>query len=207
MVIHLSPEVAKMAETPSKAERIELELAEITRAQGLVRSGVASFQDRKMVDAIRDLEQARDLLQRSLRANPDDGSLASQLSISLGFLGSALLQCKRPVEGLASLEEQRSLVEGMQHPQPIDLYNLACTYAQLSVLVEHVATSPASSDRADLAARGVETLTRAVSADKRYWSSMDRDPDLDPLRSRTDFRALMLDRDFPPDPFAREAGT
>ena len=48
--------------------------------------------------------------------------------------------------------------------QPIDLYNLACTYAQLSVLVEHVATSPASSERADLAARGVETLTRAISA-------------------------------------------
>jgi eukaryotic-like serine/threonine-protein kinase len=203
MVIHLSPEVAKMAETPSEAERIELEAAEITKALGLVQSGVTFFQARKMADAIRDLEQARDLLHCSLRANPDDGSLASQLSISLGFLGNALSQCKRPVEALAALQEQRSLVEGMQHPQPIDLYNLACTYAQLSVLVEHVATSPASSERADLAARGVETLTRAVSADKRYWSSMDQDHDLDPLRSRTDFRALMLDRDLPPDPFAR----
>ena len=203
VVIHSSPEVAKMAETPSEAERIELEVAEITRALGLVQSGLAFFQNRKMADAIRDLEQARDLLHCSLRANPDDASLASQLSISLVFLGNALLQCKRPVEALASLEEQRSLVEGMQHPQPIDLYNLACTYAQLSVLVEHVATSPASSERADLAARGVETLTRAVSADKRYWSSMDQDHDLDPLRSRADFRALMLDRDFPPDPFAR----
>jgi len=203
VAIQLSPEVAKVAETPSKAERIELEVAEITRALGLVRSGVAFFQDRKMADAIRDLEQARDLLRCWSRANPDDESLASQLSISLVFLGGALLECKRPVEALSSLQEQRRLIEGMQHPQAIDLYNLACTYAQLSVLVEHVATSRASSERDDLAARGVEALTRAVSADKRYWSSMDKDHDLDPLRSRTDFRTLMLDRDFPPDPFAR----
>jgi hypothetical protein len=32
---------------------------------------------------------------------------------------------------------------------------------------------------------------------------MDHDNDLDPLRDRADFRALMLDRVFPADPFAR----
>ena len=46
-------------------------------------------------------------------------------------------------------------------------------------------------------------LSFTSTADKRYWASMDQDHDLDPLRGRTDFRALMLDRDFPPDPFAR----
>jgi hypothetical protein len=54
-----------------------------------------------------------------------------------------------------------------------------------------------------LAARAVATLRRAVSADKRYLSMIDRDRDLDPLRTRADFRALILDRDFPSDPFTR----
>ena len=32
---------------------------------------------------------------------------------------------------------------------------------------------------------------------------MKKDPALDPLRSRLDFRLLMLDLEFPADPFAR----
>jgi hypothetical protein len=32
---------------------------------------------------------------------------------------------------------------------------------------------------------------------------MGRDPDLDPLRSRPDFQALMMDLAFPADPFQR----
>jgi hypothetical protein len=30
---------------------------------------------------------------------------------------------------------------------------------------------------------------------------MNRDPDLDPLRARPDFQALIMDLEFPPDPF------
>jgi hypothetical protein len=36
---------------------------------------------------------------------------------------------------------------------------------------------------------------------------MKRDPDLDPLRARPDFQALMMDLEFPPDLFSNSEDT
>ena len=46
------------------------------------------------------------------------------------------------------------------------------------------------------------TLRRAVAAGYRNVLILRADPDLDPLRSRLDFRMLLLDAAFPDDPFA-----
>jgi hypothetical protein len=46
-------------------------------------------------------------------------------------------------------------------------------------------------------------LRRAVAAGYRSLDWMRRDPDLDPLRSRPDFRLLLMDLAFPADPLAR----
>jgi hypothetical protein len=46
-------------------------------------------------------------------------------------------------------------------------------------------------------------LRQAVDAGYRNVALMQRDQDLDPLRSRDDFRLLMMDLEFPDDPFAR----
>jgi hypothetical protein len=45
-------------------------------------------------------------------------------------------------------------------------------------------------------------LRRSVAAGYRNLPSLRADPDLDPLRSRLDFRMLLLDAAFPDDPFA-----
>jgi hypothetical protein len=39
--------------------------------------------------------------------------------------------------------------------------------------------------------------------DPSHVALLERDPDLDPIRSRPDFRAFLLDLAFPADPFAR----
>jgi hypothetical protein len=50
----------------------------------------------------------------------------------------------------------------------------------------------------------MEVLRRAVAVGYRDTVRMQRDPDLDPLRSRADFRSLMMDLAFPADPFSKD---
>jgi hypothetical protein len=156
----------------------------------------------ELADAIRDLRQASDRLRPLLRANPGDRDLASQLGFCLGALRTARRDSDRPGEALASFQEAQGVLESLHDPGPGDLYNLACDYSQLSLLSEH-ATPPATvSERAALAGRAMEALRRALAASYKEFPEMDRDKDLDPLRGRADFRALMLDRGIPLDPFA-----
>jgi serine/threonine-protein kinase len=52
------------------------------------------------------------------------------------------------------------------------------------------------------AEQAMQWLYRAVARGYRNVALMQRDPDLDPLRSRPDFQLLMMDLEFPDDPFA-----
>ncbi len=49
--------------------------------------------------------------------------------------------------------------------------------------------------------RAMEWLRRAVAAGYRNLTILRTDTDLDPLRSRPDFQLLMMDLEFPDDPF------
>ena len=53
------------------------------------------------------------------------------------------------------------------------------------------------------AERAMESLRLAVAAGYRKLEIIRTDRDLDPLRSRRDFQDLMMDLEFPDDPFAR----
>jgi tetratricopeptide (TPR) repeat protein len=172
------------------AQQPDLEQAAFQRARLRLQAGVAASESGRPAEAIRDLQAARDLLRTLLKVHPDDGRLSSNLGISLGFLGNALRDSHRPVEALASLEEMRSVLESLRNPGPIDLYNLACGYAQLSVLVGHAATPPTAAEREALAERALDALRRSFTAGMKDIALMDRDRDLDPLRARADFRGL-----------------
>jgi hypothetical protein len=64
-----------------------------------------------------------------------------------------------------------------------DMYNLACVYAWAS------AAQPVRAEPHAAAAVGL--LRRAVAAGYRNRAHMEKDPDLDPLRGRADFRKLL----------------
>jgi WD40 repeat protein len=172
-------------------EQPDLAQAAFTWARSRVRSGVRAFEGGRLTEAIRDLQAASDLLRTLLKVNPNDGRLSSNLGISLGFLGNALRDSHRPIEALAALREQRSVLESMRNPGSIDLYNLACCYAQLSVLLRHAMPPPTAAERESLADRALDALRRSVAAGMKDFAQMDRDHDLDPLRGRADFRALI----------------
>jgi hypothetical protein len=119
--------------------------------------------------------------------------VASLLGISLGFLSSALRSEHRPAEALAPLKESRQVLEAIRQPTAVDLYNLACAYSNLTTLVEPGSAPPTAAEREALAERAMAALRRSLAAGMPNVAAMDRDHDLDPLRERPDFRALMLE--------------
>jgi hypothetical protein len=160
-------------------------------ACSLVQSGVAAFEGGRLAEAIPDLQTASDLLRTLSKVDPNDGRVASILGVSLGFLGSALRDSHRPVEALALIQEQCRVLESLRNPGPLNLYNLACGYAQLSVLLQHAAAPPTSAEREALADQAMDALRRSLAAGMKDLAFIDRDHDLDPLRTRSDFRTLM----------------
>jgi tetratricopeptide (TPR) repeat protein len=176
-----------------RAQQPDAAQAARDRARALVRSGVDAFQSGRLAEAIRDLQAASDLLRTLLKADPKDGQLSSNLSIAVGFMGGALRDSRRPVGALAAFQEARNVLESMPNPTAMDLYNLACDYAQLSVLLQHATTPATSAEREALADQAVNTLARSIVAGTRNFATMESDHDLDPLRERPGFRALVLE--------------
>jgi len=86
------------------------------------------------------------------------------------------------------------------------LYDLARMYSVLSApgpLDKAVPVDQSRKGQNEAAAQAIALLHRAVAAG---WSDVDRmnhDPDLDSLRERPDFQALLRELAFPADPFAR----
>ena len=173
---------------------------EIEAAKGLFQSGLAAFRKGRLVAAIADLQRASERLRIIRRSHPSDLSLAREHGSSLAFLATSLRDAKRAREALAPAREGLAVVESLKLHIPMDFYNMACYCATVSALNEDA--SPA--DREQLEARAVRYLQIAIERDPAAFvpqAAFERD--LDPLRNRADFRALMADPTFPRDPFAR----
>jgi hypothetical protein len=69
----------------------------------------------------------------------------------------------------------------------MELYNLTCAMVQSGAPAE----------------QALHVLRRAIAAGIRNLRHTWEDSDLEPLRPRADFQALVLDPSFPPDPFAK----
>ncbi len=82
------------------------------------------------------------------------------------------------------------------------LYYLAGCHARLGGIAGAAGSGlPASEGPAELD-RAMALLRRAAENGYGNVSEMRRDPDLDPLRGRPDFQAMMADLAFPAQPFA-----
>jgi serine/threonine-protein kinase len=148
------------------------------------------------------LEQASEYFEALARDDPSQ--FRDDLAQCLLYVASQRMGTDRPGEALTNIRRAEGLLE---HPPPVSpwiLYNLACAYSLWSAAASGgAAPAPADAEREACAARGMAALRRAVAAGFDNVTHMGRDPDLDPLRSRLDFQALMMDLAFPADPFQR----
>ncbi len=172
--------------------------AEFNKAQGLWLAGLADFEQGRFADAAVALQQASDRFQSLRRSNPNDALLTRLHGMSLGFLAGSLRDLKRPGEALARFRDTLAVYQSMSTPSPGDLYNIACSCSMVSVLDDRGSPDV----REEFATRAVEHLRRAIEGNQAGILPMvASDRDLDPLRTRADFRDMMAEVSFPRDPF------
>ncbi len=117
--------------------------------------------------------------------------------------GVVLQKCGRAAEAVSAFREAVTILEGLDHSKPGNMYDLACSQSLLSGVAPDAGSGLTAADGEAEAVKAVESLRRAVVAGWKGRDHMRADTDLDPVRSRPDFRLLMMDMAMPAEPFAR----
>ena len=91
--------------------------------------------------------------------------------------------------------------EGLS-PSPWSLFETACCHAALAGLAGRAGSGVSAAEGSEEATRAMGWLRRAVGVGYRNANEVRIESALDPLRSRDDFRLIMMDLAFPVDPFA-----
>ncbi len=192
-------------------ERVALDHPEVAEFQSSLAVSLANLgfllaQAGRESDALPRIRRAAALQEGLVRTYPDVVEYRGLLASSLVGLGSLQRQAGKEEDALRTLRRALELWEPLPLVQPNDLYNLACTHALCMALIGggRAALSPEEvMDRASHGERAMAALRRALAAGFAAPAWLSQDHDLDPLRSREDFRALLRDLVFPADPFAR----
>jgi serine/threonine-protein kinase len=150
---------------------------------------------RRPIEALNYADEAVEIGRRIVEADRRARESVSSLASAVRERGIALKELGRPADAASALREAIALNRGLENPEPVDIYDIACCFSLLSTVFGDV-DSGATADEA------MATLQRAIVAGYREPAHMRQDTDLDPIRSRPDFRALMLDLEFPANPFA-----
>jgi hypothetical protein len=96
------------------------------------------------------------------------------------------------------------MLEGLRKPRPVDLYDIACCHSLISGARAQAGPSLRAEEGEAEAERAVAGIRRAIEAGYPHlvWIRSE-DPDLKPVRSRLDFRLLIMDMSMPVEPFVR----
>jgi len=148
-------------------------------------------------------ERAVTVHEALVKADPTSHYKHWALARSLFRLGQMRMKDGMPATAAADWKRAVRIYEGVATLSSEKTYEWALCQASLSAAAGRPGSGiPAAeaSIRADLA---MGLLSRAVSAGYRNLDSMRTEAGLDPLRSRLDFRLLLMDVAFPANPFAR----
>jgi serine/threonine-protein kinase len=149
-------------------------------------------------EAAEPLEQAATAYEELARENPV--LYAVDRARNRLYLASQRALSGRPEEATGFLRRAREMLDQSSPVRPeLVLYDIACASSLWSVAGQDGAIAP--SEREARGERAIAALRRAVADGYRDPEQMRRDPVLDPLRPRRDFRELMREVAFPDDPF------
>ncbi|GAC1468569.1 MAG: hypothetical protein NVSMB9_11370 [Isosphaeraceae bacterium] len=170
-------------------------------------TGILLHKMGRSTEAFASHERALAIRDRLATDHPANPSYQSDLADSLGASAVLLMSLRRSVEAVAPARRALAIREGLRASSPVNLYSLACLHALLASLAgesesESDTELPEAQRRIGLD-RAMKILHRAVGAGYHDVAQLRTDPALDALRSRADFRLLMMDLEFPPDPFRR----
>jgi serine/threonine-protein kinase len=156
-----------------------------------------------LAEALAAFERAIAIAQPLADANPSVTRWQSQLAINLSYAGTLKQKAGRTVEAVVSYRRAVAIWMRQSSRTPYDLYNLCCSHAKLASLADEPGSGITAVEGRAEADRAIDWLLQAVAGGYRKLAILRTDHDLDPLRSRPDFQLLMMDLEFPDDPFAR----
>jgi hypothetical protein len=154
------------------------------------------------------LEQAAAHLDRLIRQDPKVAEYREVLAEALAVLGRLYRESGWTAEAMCAYHRAGEILERSPPRGAEELYHLAGVLAQCATLSATGAAPPVGDRPAECPAdldRAMDAMRRAIAAGFRNLDRLRQDTNLDPLRSRADFRALeqgLMDADFPAEPFA-----
>jgi serine/threonine-protein kinase len=147
-------------------------------------------------------ERAIVLCQRLVQEDPTTTSWRYDLAWSLRLRGEARRDLGDPAGAAADLRRAVALYDGLSPRADWELFDTACGHAALSSLAGRNGTGVSAAEGQTEVARAMGALTQAASMGDQDANALRTEPALDPLRSRDDFRVVMMDMAFPAEPFA-----
>ena len=122
------------------------------------------------------------------KENPKDISNLSTLSSVHRNLGKILGKQGKPAEAMDELRKALAIDERIAPERAVHRYDLACSLAQCCAMAVRVG---ASAEAARYAEQAMVEIRRAWDQGWKDVKWMERDPDLDALRPRPDFKAFL----------------
>jgi serine/threonine-protein kinase len=156
------------------------------------------------IEASRIFQRALAVIEKLADENPSVARYATDLALLHCNIGTLHRKDGRPSEALSSFRRGLDSLSRSPALEAWDIYIQAGLLAQCgSLAVEFPGAFP-DEDQAMLAGScdmAMAALRRAIGAGFRMAARLRTDEDFAPLRARPDFQALLLDLDFPADPF------
>jgi serine/threonine-protein kinase len=156
----------------------------------------------RMAEARASYERALAILEGLIKADPASTEDKVWMIQGLKGLGATRLAEKRAADAVAAWRRAVAIGDGLRSNYGETLYYLACCHALLGGVARSQSSARSAGEGTVELDRAMEILRRAVAAGYHDSARMRRDPDLDPLRSRSDFRLLIMDLAMLDDPFA-----
>jgi serine/threonine-protein kinase len=154
-------------------------------ARTLTQSGNLLLQAGQAAEALLMLRRALEIQERIARDQPRITSYQqSALASSLRGVGRAEAAAGHPAEARAAFERASTIDRALADTYPVTRYNLACSLALMIPVSD-------PDRREALAVQAITEIRKACSAGYANVNSLERDPDLESLRQRPDFQALL----------------
>ncbi len=173
------------------------EIGEVLGVMGKSREALASFKK-----ALAWFDKALAIQHKLVEADPSTSLNRSNLAETVRRRGVVYRDCSRVAEAAADFRFSADLLGRLANPSAGDLYSLSCSLALLSGVADRSGSGSSAAEGPVDGDAAMAALRRAVDAGWRDVTGARHDSNLDPIRSRLDFRLLMHDLEFPTDPFA-----
>jgi eukaryotic-like serine/threonine-protein kinase len=157
----------------------------------------------KRADALASFEQARSIWEDLIRRYPSHAQFGNSLATSLGIAGLFRIRIGEKEHGRSNLRAALAIMQSAPTQSSAELYNQACFQAILSSTTPQPGTAATKAEAREDADRAMIALRRVVASGFKAATLLRTDSDLNCLRSRADFQCLLMDAEFPTEPFAR----